>query len=161
VKVDCASRVRILAGALEIECEGSEEFVSEQVKRAMDRLLDHRETLESMAGPSANGQRSPSGQPEISLTPKSIAAKLAAKSGTDLIMVACAHLSLVQGRDTFSRAEIGAAMKEAAGFYKESFSSNLSNYLSTLLKEDKLREQSKDRYAIEARTRESLKARLI
>ena len=95
-------------------------------------------------------------EPAKKLTTKTIAARLNAKTGTDLAMAAIAYLAIFAGRNEFTRQEILSEMKSATGFYKANMSSNLSKILSKLMK-DKLNETGKGRYSL----REDARAKLV
>lgn len=85
-----------------------------------------------------------------------IAAKMKANSGPDLVIAACTHLTLIKNRETFERKEIIEEMKTATHYWKQSYLSNLSKNLGNLVKSEKLRDVGKDRYALAAQTREEM-----
>lgn len=95
-----------------------------------------------------------------SLTTGSIAGKIGAKSGSDLLLAAAGHLALVKKRDTFSRQALHDEMKSATAYYKKNYSTNLSSYLKTALKDGPLSETAKDTFALTAAAREDLEKKL-
>ena len=71
-----------------------------------------------------------------------------ANTGSDLVMAAMAHLTLVQGKEVAARREILDEMKAAKTFYKETFGSNLSSYLDSLAKAKRLNLVARETYAL-------------
>ena len=65
---------------------------------------------------------------KLQMTTNTIAAKLDVKTGTDLALAACAHLALVKGADTFTRANILGEMKLASNYYKKRLSWTCRGY---------------------------------
>src|SRR5688572_8721918 len=108
-----------------------------------DEEIDEDEEAEEIqASPDPNKRR-------LQLTTNTIAAKLGAKTGSDLALAACAHLSLVKGVDSFQRKHILAEMKLATNFYKNTFGKNLSGCLKTLVNRSKILETTENTYALE------------
>jgi hypothetical protein len=97
----------------------------------------------------------------LELTTNSIAAKLNASSGPDLVLAACAHLHFVKGQHTFHRKNILAEMKLANNYFKKNFANNLSKSLKSLAKDEKLIERTEDTYALDAKTVSELQTRLV
>lgn len=91
------------------------------------------------------------------MTTSTIAAKIRADSGRDLIRAAAAKLELVDGRASYTRQELLGEMQTATSYYKKTYSNNLSGYLNRLVRDDKLREVSKDTYALASGESSSLK----
>lgn len=156
------SKVKIKAGAIEIEFEGSEEYMKDELPALVELLCsigpvsENQEEEESQELPASTD---PSKQ-KLQLTTNTIAAKLNVKKGGELVLAACAHLTLVKGADTFSRSNILAEMKLANNYYKETMSKNLSNTLKTLVKQNKLLETATDRYALQAGVKTQLETQL-
>ena len=94
------------------------------------------------------------------MTTNTIASKLSVKTGNDLVIAACAHLTFVKGADTFTRSNILAEMKLASNYYKATMRKNLSNILKTLINQNKLLETAKDTYALEASLKTQLGSQL-
>jgi hypothetical protein len=82
------------------------------------------------------------------MTMNTLCAKLDSKTGPDLILAACVHLTFFSEMDELPRAEIQQTMKDAKRYYKESYGSNFSSYLQTLVKQGKLMERSKEVYVL-------------
>jgi hypothetical protein len=144
------SKLRIRVGGFEIEAEGSNLNVSE----FMERIAQMRQTLGPVPDATIPAVRDRETAPFVAPTTlgmvstNTIASRINAGTGSDLVMAAMAHLTLVQGKDTASRREILDEMKAAKTFYKETFSGNLSSYLDSLAKAKRLNLVSKETYAL-------------
>ncbi len=152
-----SSRIKIKVGAVEIEFEGPEEFLTKDLPgllAAVSQLLppsasQGEESLPPLAG-----------KPKLSGTTGDIAARLGAKSGPDLILAATAHLSLVKGDQTFSRKAVHDEMRSAKQYYKKTYGPNLTKYLGALIRGGKLNEPTTGHYALPAAVQKDLAARL-
>lgn len=147
------SKIRIKMGDVEVEYEGSEEFLRQELKELLSGVLElHRERKDSV--PSNNGG---SGSDEgvessggFNGTTNTVAAKLSVTSGPDLIIAAVARLTLVAGKDTCTRGALLKEMQSATSYYKKTYSNNLSTYLKRLVGDDRLREISKHAFSLSA-----------
>lgn len=101
-----------------------------------------------------------SGAANFDLSTDTIATVLGSKSGTDLIMAAASHLHFVQGKQRFTRQELVAEMRTAPAHFKESYVNNLSKYLTSLTKGDRLRLVANDTYALSSKERQDIEAKL-
>jgi len=159
------SKLRIKIGEVEIDYEGTEEFL----KQELPLLLKTAMELYKAAGTAANG---PSGSKVASsrtnkgggafppLSTASIAAKLGVGSGPDLILAAAAQLTFVAKKETFSRQELLKEMQNASGYYKKTYSNNLTKYLNGTISDQKITETAKNVYALSAKTKVELEAKL-
>ena len=158
------SKIRIRMGQFEVECEGTEEFL----KKELPALFTAISTLYKQASPDETADDSATEPPKgkaghkgkVVGTTGSLAAKLKAKSGSDLAMAAAAQLSLGQGKATFTRKELTTEMRSATGYFKENFVSNLTKILAGLVSGQKLNEVSANTYALNAPERERLEKAL-
>jgi len=153
------SRIRLKMGDIEVEYEGSEDFV----KTELINLVSEVANLYRESGLYAGSTAMPRTANEVSLPPSAvagttgaIASRLSSKSGTDLVIAAAAHLALVKGLASFTRQQLLEEMRTATAYYKKSYTNNLSRYLQTLLKAGDLFESAKDTYALSAGKREEL-----
>lgn len=150
------SKIRIKYGQIEVEYEGSEEFL----KAEMPALLSVVAALQSPPAPPSGTDTSvvsgtvvpsatstPSGH---QLTTNSIAAKIGAKSGSDLVRASAARLMIFGGKQTFTRPELTKEMRTATNYFKGTYLSNLSGTLSRLVSDNVLLESSPDVYALQA-----------
>lgn len=139
------SKIKIKVGQIEIDFEGTEEFL----KKELPALL---KTVSQLCQPDTSLSPTPPGftPSKIQLSTANIAAKLNAKSGPDVVVAACAHLSLVQKKDAYDRKSILAEMKRATGFYKSSYRANLGQSLQNLVKSEDLTQNANDSYSLHA-----------
>ena len=161
------SRIKIKMGAIEVECEGSENFLKQELPEIIKSVSDlykeshhnlpEEETVETTT--EINSKPAFNGPLNVGTT-GSVAAKLSTKSGSELLVAAAARLTFGEGKSTFTRAELLDEMKSATSYYKSSYSSNLTKYLSSAVKDGKFLETSKGVYAIQATLATTLKSRL-
>lgn len=153
------SKIRIKVGQLEVEFEGSEAFLKEE-------LLDIVTKLSEIHGTNGNSNdttitkedRRRSGA--VNLSTASIAAKSGCSGGQDLVLAAAAQLAFSQDADTFTRQQLLGQMKSARAYYKKSYSNNLTKYLDSLVKSGKFNEPSTGTYSLSADARKDLEPRL-
>ncbi|MHA7816860.1 MAG: hypothetical protein ACX93N_10320 [Pseudohaliea sp.] len=107
------SRISIKLGALELEFEGSESFLENHLSNLI-------ELIASIPPPEATGEDEEGELLEelpdddakkLHMSTSTIAQRLGAKKGPDLILAACAHLLFVKGHDSFTRKNILAEMQ--------------------------------------------------
>jgi len=157
------SRIRIRMGPIEIECEGTEDFLKEEFPKLLEKVSGFYESsgLHIPSEESIPGADDSTSKPgAVPLSTGAIAAKINGSSGPDLIIAASAHLTFVKEMRTFSRKQIHSEMKTAAAYYKKSYSNNLSRYLQRLVADDELIESANDQYALSAPTRSRLEKQL-
>lgn len=153
-----SSKLKLRIGEVEIEYEGAEEFL----KQELPALLKTAMELHRAAGPTKAGNndtKKPKADLPI-LTTTSIAAKLNASEGADLLLAAAARLRIIANKETFSRQELLTEMQSASGYYKKSYSKNLSKYINTVLADQKLTETAKNVFALSAKARSDLESKL-
>jgi len=143
-------------GSIEVECEGSEEFLKKELAdllATVSRL--HRET-----GSEPEDAVGSDGNSGVVGTTATVAGKLGAKSGNDLVIAAAAHLTFVADKAEFSRDELRAEVQGASGYFRDSYNKNLTNYLGSRVKAGQLVESKKGRYALSAKEKSSLQRKL-
>ena len=160
------SKIKIKTGRLEVEYEGSEDFMRDDLPKLLatvGTLLGHSQQIgeESSKDDAAdNGTPSARGNGKFTGSTATLASKLQVASGTDLILAAAARLSIVDGNASFSRKQLAVEMKTASGYYKKTYMNNLSTYLQNLVKDQKLVEPATGTYALSTATRTSIEQRL-
>jgi hypothetical protein len=167
--MNAVTRLRVKLGAAEIDYEGNDQFLKDEIMPMVGKIVQLIETKVELQQPAPLLQLASSGEPlpassetgrspegPLSQSTSTIAAILQAKSATDLALAAAAHLTLVQQKDKMTRQVILTEMKGATGFYKSNDSTNLSSSLRTLVKQDKLRSISSDTYALANKERTRL-----
>lgn len=162
------SKIKIKLENIAIDFEGSEDYIRSDLPNLLEILCtyavplanetkiesDVEEVEELPANPDPTHLR-------LEMTTNTISAKLKVTKGTELVLAACAHLCLVKGADTFARKNILAEMQTASNYYKQTYCKNLSQSLSSLVKDNKLIERSKDNYALTAKARQELEATIV
>lgn len=155
------NEIRIKIGPIEIEYKGREEFLKNELEGLLLTVLNVYNEAKipfeiegSITSPEyASEEKAKS---DFSYTTGTIAGKMGVNSGPDLIIAACANLTLVKGKDSFERREIIEEMKTATHYLRQSYLSNLSKSLGNLVRSGKISEISKDRYALTAQTRKEM-----
>lgn len=162
------SKIKIKLGAIEVEYEGSETFLKEELPQLLAAVSDlyskSRHALDS--NPSESGSivtanQNGAAQKKIEATTGSLAAKLNVKSGPELVLAAAARLTFVLGSATFSRQKLIDEMKTATAYYKATYLNNLTQSLNNLVKDGKLNEPSQGNYALTAPSLKDLEQRIV
>lgn len=158
------TKVRIKVGDVEIEYDGDAAFLKQELPKLLSAVMELHPSRAARGDAPDKGQtkhKAPDGVGHFSLTTNSIAAHLDAKSGSDLLEAAAAHLVLVEKIEPFSRAQLLAAMKSATSYYSKNHASNLSRYIKQAIQKDgPLSERAKNSYALSASARKSLEQKL-
>jgi hypothetical protein len=152
------SKIRIKLGAIEIEYEGSESFLRKELPDLIKTVTELAKT--SKITEDTGEDDDTSGQKDLRLSTGSIAAKLSCSTGSDLVIAAATHLSLVKKVAVFSRKQLLDEMKSASGFYKSTYPTNLSSYLKTLLRANRLTETKKGNYSLTASESQKIRGQL-
>lgn len=154
------SKIRLKMGGVELEYEGSDDFLREELPILLDKLYALASFVSS--GPRENGAGIDEGgqkggeagagiaNPGQIGTTSSIAADLDAKTGPDLALAAAVRLTLGLGKASFSRKELLTEMQSATSYYNKNMSSNLSTMLVAMIKNKILREVAKDTFSLSA-----------
>jgi hypothetical protein len=160
-------RFTLKIGSACVEFEGSDEAFQSRVSPIVERILDegkayfrpasHELELEphrNAASPESISAAVPN------MTVRSIATKLSAHSGSALLNAAVASLAIIKKMDTFTRQDLNSEMKLATGFYKSSYTNNLTNYIETLLKQGTIIEVGREPYSLREAERQALEEKL-
>lgn len=158
------SKIRIRIGDVEVEYEGPEDFLRKELRELLSGVLElHREQkdFQETTTPSRTKTQNGGGSTgSVEGTTNTLAAKLSVLSGTGLIIAACARLTLGLGHDTFTRSALLKETQTASSYYKKTYSNNFSQYLKTFVTDNRLRELSKDIFALSAGELQKLKTQL-
>jgi hypothetical protein len=158
-----SSKLRLQYGALQIEFEGSDEFL----KTELPVLLTHIAKLPQPAGSADAGDASDDAAASSgnktnlgNLSTSTIAQKLNVGSGTDLIIAACAFLTIGKGQETFSRKEILTEMRSAKAYFKATYRNNLSGYLTGLTRDGRLNQIAEETYSLPSNMRTEIEKKI-
>jgi hypothetical protein len=141
--------VKIGIGALTIEYEGEQKFIEGGLMELIEKIIDRSKSVPS----SNNNNKSEIKALEHDLSTNTIAQILSVKTGSDLAFSAIVKINLVKGQPSATRQEILDEMREASIFFKESYVSNFSAYLITLVKSKRVNLVSRATYALAASER--------
>ena len=144
------SRIRIKIGPVEVEYEGTEKFLKDELLDMVKAVSElYRETgsiLKDDDSGDGGGGSATSGT--IKATTNQIATTLNVSSGPALITAAAAKLHFVDGKDTFTRTALNDEARKASRFYKENYRKNLSNILQSLVGNGTFNEPSDKTFAL-------------
>lgn len=152
------SKIKIKVGQIEVEFEGSEEFIKNELVQMVEAISGmHIAKLPPATPPSqnpANSETFSNGAKGWGVT--TYAANLKVQTGTDLIIATCAYITLENGKGTFSRKEVLDEMKEATSYFKANYTKNLSRYFDQLVKNGDLVITSSKLFALSANKKSAL-----
>lgn len=160
-----SSKVRIRMGQVEVEYEGDEQFLKDELPALLDSVSKlYREAKNVSGDDEAPDPATPVVPTPPTLnavgTTTNIAAKMHVDSGPHLILAAAARLTLGGGKPSFSRQTLLEEMKTASSYFNKNYASNLSQYLTGLVRSGKLMETAKDTYAMTATTLSEIEAKI-
>jgi hypothetical protein len=150
------SKISIKYGSVQVEYEGSDDFIRDELLNFLSSVAELAEGAEGNTSSSSPGGRASAGSvPNISV--KTISSKLGNAKGSDLARAAAAFLTLVQNRETFTQADLLNAMKTATGIFKQStHSKNIGTIVSGLIGSGFLIETSSGTYSVAQSQRDQL-----
>jgi hypothetical protein len=155
------SKIRIKLGPIEVEYEGSESFLKQELPALIKTVTELSKSAGvTLANLETDHDKGKPDSGKLQLSTTSIATKISCSSGPDLVLAAAAHLTLVKKIEVFSRKQLLDDMKTASGFYKSTYRDNLSAYIKTLLK-DKLNERSTGQYSLSAQAKRDVESKLV
>ena len=160
------TKIRIRAGATEIDYEGPEDFFKAELPSLLDAVSKLHQEVGTHAPlddnkPDSDSVKSAAASPTSSIgTTTSIATKLRCKTGTDLVLAAAARLTFGEAQSQFSRQTLLEEMQSAPAYYSENYRKGLSKSLLTLQKNSKINEVSTNNYALTAKASAELESKL-
>ncbi len=156
------SKIRIRVGNIEIEFEGSEEFIREQIPEILQDVAEIG-TIPLGKEQEEIADELPQEEHDkfANLSTTTIARKLGAKTGKDLAIAASAYLTFVENEPAFHRRKILEAMKSATPYYQQNYSKNLSRYFQQLVKDGTLNITASGTYALSAKARKDLEQKIV
>lgn len=141
-------KIALSLGSSTFEFDGTTAEFDEHALSILNRFLAGDASLATRdTGRPAPGNKT---RPIGKMTAKAVATVFAANTGPDLVYAASAYLAAVEDSDSFSRQMLLDAMKSAVGFYKPSYSGNLTKYVDSLCKKSILIEISSGTYTVKA-----------
>ena len=161
------NKIKIKLGILEIEYEGSNEYIKNDLPILIDKLNsltndvfknDIEEINNSDIASETKVETSKVNSENLSIN--SVAAKIGGKTGNELLIASAAQLNIYQGKDVFSRTDLLNEMKGATNYFKKTYSSNLSKTLKRIVSSGKLIERNGGNYAFSANELSSIKSKL-
>lgn len=123
------------------EVEGEPEFIQDLFSQFKGQLsqISVQKQIEPLSPQITSQEQAQDTVSPINMSTDTIANLLKVSSGPELALAAGAHLSIVMGKNTFSRKDLSTEMRTAPGHFKQSYIANLSPTLDRLKKDDKIR----------------------
>lgn len=153
------AKIKIKLGPIEVEFEGSEEFLKEELPDLINSVAELYLTKNIQPETPSESERLAGNGAKIQLSTGSIASKLGCESGTELSIAAAAHLTLVKNVEVFSRKMLLEEMRTATSYFKSSYAGNLTPILKTLMK-TAFNEPSVGNYTLTASKKKELRSKL-
>ena len=155
------SKIKIKIGYIELEYEGDAAFIEKGLVKLLEEVVSK---LPQKIAPQHLGETSSSSNTANALniedSTNTIAGHLDVKSGTDLIMAAAAHLTLVKGQAKFTRKEVTDEIKSATTYFNVNHIGNLTKNLNGLTKSKKLNLVATDTFALSPTEKKAIEAKL-
>jgi hypothetical protein len=144
------SKIRIRMGDLEVEYEGSEDFLRKELPAILHTVagLHASGDAKGVQGRGASPKHPALSVRHGSLSTSVVATKLGGQTGGDLALAAAAKLVLADESESFSRDVLLKEMRSAKSFFKATYSKNLSGYIKNLVKAGRLNELGNEHYAL-------------
>ena len=146
------SKMRIRVGEIEVEYEGSEEFIKAELPALMEHVAKLQRSLPTLKAGGGTADESEAG----SMSCTTIAQKLNAKKSPLLMMAAALKLTLANSGKEFTKSELREMMKSAIGFYKSSFANNFDATLQRAVTKGEINHSGGENYSLPISKKEAL-----
>lgn len=162
-----SAKIRIKVGAMELDYEGDPSFLKDgliDLLHKMSGFVDAAVEEEDADAEVAATEGVPMNGAKVngaSMSTTTIAARLGAKSCSDLVLAALSKIQISDGESAATRKEIAAAMKSAPGYFKQGMQGgNLTKAFTTLVKSGRLNQLGDDRYSLTASEKQKIEAKI-
>ena len=164
------ANIKLKLGNLELESEGSEEFLKAEVPNFWKLAVETQSKIPAAANiltPPANGRSVHAGgnggvtcTGTMQGTTETMAAKLGVKKSPDLAVAAAARLVFVEGKDSFTYNEVLGEMRTAKSYFKSHHRANLGRTLRNLVKDGVLNGIAADTFAFSANAKADIEGKI-
>jgi hypothetical protein len=150
------TKLVLKCGDIDVEYEGPEEFLKEELPKLIKAVAELRS-----AGPAR--KQAPAGADtggaDTEASVSTLAQRLSVSNGPELIMAAA--LSLARGGvGSFTKKLLRDKIREAKTFYKATYSNNFDNYIAGLIKKGRLNHSGGNNYALPENEQTALEKKL-
>jgi|SRR5579862_5574627 len=152
------NKLRLRLGSAELEYEGDQDFDKAEILEFLEHLS--KTTHASKPQTESPVEKETRESDPLDLGVESIASKLGVKSGPQLLTASALFLEAVKKETSYSRRDLLEAAKSGSGFYTDNVRKNLSNYLQSLVRTDKLNKRGDNQYSLNAQTKKELLEKL-
>lgn len=155
------AKIRLKIGQIEVEYEGNNAFLKDEIFQMLEKMSSFYAKHSSIVSPEDVQVDKEIEQPTsngkvLKMAVGTIATRLNATSEAQMAMASAIHLTLVQGKETFSRKDIHDNMKKATGRFKKGMGHNLTSSLARLVNQERLNEVSDGRYALSEQEKDKM-----
>lgn len=169
------SKIKIKLGAIEVEYEGSESFLKEELPAlltAVSELYQRSTSSNNSNAESGGSEQEPQYGGSATIAPagingktlqgttNTISQRLQVKSGPELVLAAAARLTIVENMEVFTRQQLLDEMKGATAYVRSTYLANIGRTLTNMVKDGTLNEAKAGQFALSATRRAELEARL-
>lgn len=152
-------QIKITVGAVSIEYDGDQSYIENGLAEFLDHVIQKSSSVPQLEANSTTQTTAPVNS-SLALSTNTIAQNIGVKTGSELALAAIAKINLIKGQPAAARQEILDEMREATTYFKDSYVSNLSAYLDTLVKNRRVNLVAKATYALAAAERNRLEGLL-
>ena len=138
--------IEVKIGGTQINYQGPIDFLENGFVSVCERLISVSPSLPDGSQPSTTDRPNKSGLFEFTM--KTMASKLDARSGPEMVLCAIAKHHFVDGNERVTVDQIRMSMKEVPARFKPSMSKNLIAHLERMMKSGKVTEVSTGVYAL-------------
>jgi hypothetical protein len=133
------SKVRLKLGQLEVECEGTEEFLRDELPKLLETFSKLQPTVAAVGHPPADtngvGASLPPGEKAMTTSSTAfVAQKLASQTGPELATAALLYLAH-SGQEAVKRKHILAEMRTVKSVFRAHMDGNFAKFMDRLAKD--------------------------
>lgn len=153
------SKLRLKLGRIEVEFEGTEEFIKQDLLPLLQKAKDLVGAIED-SPPDDETQQKKTPTNFKDLTTSMISAQLGVDSGPELIVAALAKRCIVDKAAKVSRKELTAEMRTASTYFKDTYVGNLTKSLNSLIDAKRVNDLGSDNYSLHASEQAAVEKKL-
>jgi hypothetical protein len=158
------SKLRVKLGRIELEFEGSEDFIKQELMTVLAQVKTLGAAMDSLQDDeddgNGDGDTKSKAKADPTLTTSTIAATLQVSSGPELVIAALARLCIVSGAAKASRKEIIVEMKTATAYFNDNYVGNLTSSLKGLITSKRINDLGSGNYTLSATERTALEPKI-
>jgi hypothetical protein len=162
-----ATKIHLRAGEVELSLESDNPLAISDIKDFISQIESLAQSLVSpprQVHVTTNSHATADAQIMLEHAPlqlhvNSVADRIGAKSGPEVVIAAAAHLQIMKSKKSFTRRELIETLKLATNHYNQNIGSNLTAILKTLCG-SKLNQIANDTYSLRSNELSELRGKL-